>query len=217
MCCLFRKEKKRRRFCSWYQLLTFCGLFSHGFFSREEFLVAVWNFSLIFRSVDLTSQKNKTFTLIGTNISIWILGYPDLPGGMVVQLFLGGAGLGAWWQEIMYSHESVNRTKTPQNEHTKNKHGLRGEFFIAQCLCFSFWPKNYKTLIPPWIPWGPCSTADCCLGSWDMTPSQTMHRGQIIPNYQYRCALCFIPPLSHSIHVWYMIYIYNIEINHSCR
>ncbi len=38
--------------------------------------------------------------------------------------------------------------------HEKQIWSVWGGSFFVQCLCISFWPKNYKTLIPPWFPWG---------------------------------------------------------------
>lgn len=135
MCCLFRKEKKRRRFCSWYQLLTFCGLFSHGFFSREEFLVAVWNFSLIFRSVDLTSQKNKTFTLIGTNISNMDSGIPGFArwhGGAAV--FGGGWTWSMMTRDYVFPWICKPHQNPPKWTHEKQTWSAGGVFYCSMLM-----------------------------------------------------------------------------------
>ena len=49
--------------------------------------------------------------------------------------FLGG-GVGAWWQEMMYFHESLNRTKHPKDEDTKTTPWSVGG--VLYCSMFMF-------------------------------------------------------------------------------
>ena len=202
-----------------YQSVTFCGVFFSClfFFSMGGILglqpASETSRSLIFWGPSIWHHK-KTKRLLSLEriYQIWILGYPDLPGGMLLQLvFFWGGSWSMMTRDDVFPWIFKPHQKPKRWRHENHTMVCRGSFVLFNVYVSHFDRRTTR----PWyhhefhgvhaaqltVVWGH--------EIWRHPKQCTKGKSFEILN---KFALCFIPPLSHGIHVWYILlltYIYH--------